>query len=92
MTRIEIPLDIPDVEIENIEMNKEGDIIITVKSTDKDTSCHKRGQKDHQTAWTRPRDYATPFANFGQEGIHSYSSCKMPVYASCPDRGRLERD
>ena len=73
-------------------MNKEGDIIITVKSTDKDTSCHKRGQKDYQTAWTRPRDYATPFANFGQEGIHSYSSCKMPVYASCPDRGRLERD
>jgi len=92
MHKIEIPLDIPDVEIENIEMNKEGDVIITVRSTVKGTSCHKRGQKDYQTAWTRPRDYATPFANFGQEGIHSYSSCKIPVYASYPDRGRLERD
>jgi len=33
MTKIEIPLDIPDVEIENIEMNKEGDVIIAVRST-----------------------------------------------------------
>ena len=33
MTKIEIPLDIPDVEIENIEMNRGGDVIITVRST-----------------------------------------------------------
>jgi transposase len=45
MTKIEIPLDIPDVEIENIEINKEGDIIITVRSTVKGTRCHKCGIK-----------------------------------------------
>jgi hypothetical protein len=33
MTKTEIPLDIPDVEIENIEMNREGAVIITVRST-----------------------------------------------------------
>jgi len=41
MAKIEISLDIPDVEIENIEMNKEGDVIITVRSTVKGTHCHK---------------------------------------------------
>ena len=45
MAKIEIPLDIPDVEIENIEMNKEGDVIITVRSTVKGTRCHKCGRK-----------------------------------------------
>ena len=45
MTEIEIPLDISDVEIENIEINKEGDIIITVRSTVKGTRCHKCGRK-----------------------------------------------
>nr|QNO55215.1 hypothetical protein MHJDHPNH_00017 [Methanosarcinales archaeon ANME-1 ERB7] len=45
MTKIEIPLDIPDVKIENIEINKEGDIIITVRSTVKGTRCHKCGRK-----------------------------------------------
>jgi len=45
MTKIEIPLDIPNVEIENIEINKEGDIIITVRSTVKGTRCHKCGRK-----------------------------------------------
>ncbi|HJH25776.1 MAG TPA: ISL3 family transposase [Methanophagales archaeon] len=44
MTKIEIPLDIPDIEIENIEINKEGDIIITVRSTVKGTRCHKCGR------------------------------------------------
>jgi len=29
MHKIEIPLDILDVKIENVEINKEGDIIIT---------------------------------------------------------------
>ncbi len=45
MAKIEIPLDIPDVEIENVEINKEGDIIITVRSTVKGTRCHKCGRK-----------------------------------------------
>ncbi len=33
MHKIEIPLDTPDVDIENIEMNRGGDVIITVRST-----------------------------------------------------------
>jgi len=62
MTKIEIPFDIPNVEIENIEINKER-------------------QKDYQTALSRPRDYAPPFVHFGQEGIHPYSPCKIPVHS-----------
>ena len=31
MTKDEIPLDIPNVEIENIEMNRGGAVIITVR-------------------------------------------------------------
>jgi hypothetical protein len=38
-------------------------------------------QKDYQTALSRPRDYAPPFVNFGQEGIHPYSPCKIPVHS-----------
>ena len=79
MTKIEIPLDIPDVEIENIEMNNEGDVIITVRSTVKGTRCYKCGRKI--TKLHGHDRYATPFVNFGQECIHPYSSCKIPVYA-----------
>jgi len=45
MAKIEIPLDILDVEIESIEINSEGDIVITVKSTVEGTRCHKCGRK-----------------------------------------------
>lgn len=45
MTKIEIPLDIPDVEIESVAINSEGDIVITVKSTVEGTRCHKCGRK-----------------------------------------------
>ncbi|KAF5428676.1 Transposase [Candidatus Methanophagaceae archaeon] len=45
MTKIEIPLDTPDIEIENVEINKKGDIIITARSTVKGTHCHKCGRK-----------------------------------------------
>lgn len=45
MAKIEIPLDIPDVEIESVEINSKGDIVITVKSTVEGTRCHKCGRK-----------------------------------------------
>jgi len=32
MTKIEIPLDIPDVEIESVAINSEGDIVVEFKS------------------------------------------------------------
>ena len=44
MQLFEIALDIPGVEIEKVETNKKGDIIITVKSTVVGTICHKCGR------------------------------------------------
>jgi len=36
----------------------------------------------YQTTWTRPRDYATPFVNFGQEGIHRIRLARY-LYTHC---------
>ena len=41
----EIPLDIPDVTIEQVETNRHGDVVITVKSTLEGTYGHKCGKK-----------------------------------------------
>lgn len=43
MNDIIIPLDIPDVEVEKMEIKQNGDIIITVRSTAKGTKCYKCG-------------------------------------------------
>jgi transposase len=46
MVEITLPLDIPDIEIVNIEINiKKGIIIITLKSTVEGTRCHICGRK-----------------------------------------------
>jgi len=45
MAIFEIPLDIPDVEIENVELTKKGDIILTVVSIVEGTHCHKCGRE-----------------------------------------------
>jgi len=45
MDIIEKLLDIPDIEIENIELNEKGDVIITVRSTIDVTRCRKCGRK-----------------------------------------------
>ena len=45
MQAFEIPLDIPGVEIEKVEVNKNGDIIITVRSTVEGVCCRKCGKK-----------------------------------------------
>ena len=45
ITTIEIPLDIPDVIIERVEMNTQGDTIITVRSTLEGTTCRKCGRR-----------------------------------------------
>jgi transposase len=41
---IKIPLDIPDVEVLNVEINEAGDYLITVKSTINGTNCRKCGR------------------------------------------------
>ena len=43
--RLDIPLDIPDVKVEKVEVNKQGDIIITVRSAVEGTHCHRCGTK-----------------------------------------------
>lgn len=45
MNNFEIPLDIPDIQIENVERNNVGDFIITVTSTIEGTNCRKCGRK-----------------------------------------------
>ena len=44
----EIPLDIPDVTIENVTPNRRGHIQITVKSTVEGTPCHRCGKMTTQ--------------------------------------------
>ena len=43
----EIPLDIPDVTIENVTTNPAGHFVISVKSTVEGTPCHQLWQDDH---------------------------------------------
>ncbi len=44
-TKLSIPLDIPDVEVLDIKVNKRGDYIISVESTVDSTHCHQCGRK-----------------------------------------------
>jgi transposase len=43
--KLSIPLDIPDVEVLDIKLNKRGEYIITVESTLDSTHCHQCGRK-----------------------------------------------
>jgi hypothetical protein len=42
---IEIPLDLPDVKLQTVEINQTGDFIITVSSTCEGTRCHRCGRE-----------------------------------------------
>ncbi len=42
--KFEIPLDIPNVTIEGVDINRKGDFIITVASTEQGTPCHRCGR------------------------------------------------
>ncbi len=46
MSKFLIPLDIPNVEIENVEIKPNGDYVIMVRSTEKGTKCHICGKKN----------------------------------------------
>jgi transposase len=48
MSKLSIPLDIPDVRVLDTKMNKKGDYIITVESTINNTSCHHCGREISQ--------------------------------------------
>lgn len=69
MAIFEIPLDIPDVEIENVELTKKGDIIITVMSTVEGTYCHKCG-----------RDISKPYGHGKTIKLRHLSILGMNVY------------
>jgi transposase len=43
--KLSIPLDLPDVEVLDIKLNKRGDYIVTVKSTLASAHCHQCGRK-----------------------------------------------
>ena len=44
-SKLSIPLDLPDVRVLNVKMNKKGDYIILVESTLKHTHCRRCGRK-----------------------------------------------
>ena len=44
-SNLSIPLDIPDVRVLDIKMNKNGDYIITVESTIEGTACRQCGRE-----------------------------------------------
>ena len=48
MAHVEIPLDIEDVEIEQVEFTPNNEIIITVTSTVEGTHCHRCGKNIKQ--------------------------------------------
>jgi transposase len=43
--KLSIPLDLPDVEVLDIKLDKRGDYIVTVESTLDNTPCHQCGRK-----------------------------------------------
>jgi transposase len=57
--QVTIPLDIPDVKVLQTEINKQGEIIITVESTKEGTACRKCGRLIHkahgQGSWVTVR-------------------------------------
>ncbi len=69
----EIPLDIPDVTIENVTTNRIGHIEITVKSTVEGTPCHRCGKMTTQFYGVKT------FAHSGQENLYSSSSKTLSV-------------
>ncbi len=63
-------------------MNKEGGVIITVRSTVKGTRCHKCGRKITKLHGYDKKITLRHLTILGRKVyIHSYSSCKIPVYA-----------
>jgi transposase len=43
--QISIPLDIADVKVLQTEINKQGELIITIESTKSETRCHRCGRE-----------------------------------------------
>jgi transposase len=43
--KLSIPLDLPDVEVVDIKLNKRGEYIVTIESTLDSTHCHQCGRK-----------------------------------------------
>jgi transposase len=43
--KFEIPIDIPNVRVESVEINRKGAFVITVSSTEQGTDCHRCGRK-----------------------------------------------
>ena len=44
LSRITIPLDIPDVRVLDVQVSREGDYVLTIESTLKSARCHPCGQ------------------------------------------------
>jgi len=57
--QVTVPLEIPNVRVLNTEINKVGELIITVESTRPDAVCHQCGREIHkfhgQDAWVSVR-------------------------------------
>ncbi len=43
--KFEIPIDIANVSVESVEINRKGAFVITVSSTEQGTDCHSCGRQ-----------------------------------------------
>ena len=79
MDIIEKLLDIPDIEIENIELNEKGDVIITVRSTIGVTRCRKCGRRSSKLHGHDEAIMLRHLPILGRK-IYIRISCKIPVH------------
>ena len=76
----EIPLDIPNVKIEKVETNRQGEIIITVRSTEEGTHCHLCGRR---TTERYGHDQPITLRHLSILGKKTYIRI-VPVRYACP--------
>lgn len=78
--QFEIPLDIPNVKIEKVETNRQGEIIITVRSTEEGTQCHLCGRR---TTERYGHDQPITLRHLSILGKKTYIRI-VPVRYACP--------
>ena len=62
---LQIPLDIPDVKIENLDATPKKGYVITVSSELKGTTCQHCGKPIDKFYGYKQRDYVAAFVNIG---------------------------
>jgi len=70
--KFEIPLDIPNVTIEGVDINRKGDFVITVTSTEQGTPCHRCGRPLTKRCGHGGGGNTKTFTDFGSQDLPAY--------------------